>query len=357
MIKMNPNNMNIDNNQFNNNMYNNTYNNNMTNNMNNNIQKDAKKNNKFVIVGILLVLIIVGVILFFVFNKKDKEIVEPTPVNIDYTVDSVERDPNWKPVDVVNDCTLEKRKCRLDECYVKEQYAYYPIEGGLRAELYELGESRKATSKLCTHVNGVPVISMEGMFSESGVIEVDLSSFNTSNIVNMSNMFSLCTELTSLDVTGFDTSKVTNMSEMLADSTKIKSLDLRYFDTSKVTDMSRMFSADLDKLYGWNKIENIYGLNYFNTSNVTDMNRMFENCYDLNNIDVSKFDTSKVTDMNGMFYGCGNVKMLDLRNFDTSNVEDMSKIFSNCTNLKTIIASKDKWTLGDKIDDKTIILK
>ena len=51
MIKMNPNNMNIDNNQFNNNMYNNTYNNNMTDNMNNNIQKDAKKNNKFVIVG------------------------------------------------------------------------------------------------------------------------------------------------------------------------------------------------------------------------------------------------------------------------------------------------------------------
>lgn len=44
--------------------------------------------------------------------------------------------------------------------------------------------------------------------------ELDVSSFNTSNVTDMSNMFYLCYKLYNLDLNGFDMSKVTKMTEM-----------------------------------------------------------------------------------------------------------------------------------------------
>ena len=44
--------------------------------------------------------------------------------------------------------------------------------------------------------------------------ELDVSSFNTSNVTDMSNMFYLCYKLYNLDISGFDMSKVTKMTEM-----------------------------------------------------------------------------------------------------------------------------------------------
>ena len=43
---------------------------------------------------------------------------------------------------------------------------------------------------------------------------IDLSVLDTSEVTNMSNMFSACISLTSLDVSNFDTSKVIDMSDM-----------------------------------------------------------------------------------------------------------------------------------------------
>ncbi|MCR5483356.1 MAG: DUF285 domain-containing protein, partial [Bacilli bacterium] len=43
---------------------------------------------------------------------------------------------------------------------------------------------------------------------------LNLESFNTSNVTDMSQMFGDMSNLTSLDVSSFDTSKVTNMGKM-----------------------------------------------------------------------------------------------------------------------------------------------
>ena len=48
---------------------------------------------------------------------------------------------------------------------------------------------------------------MEGMFLDcSGLTSIDLSSFNTEHVDNMSSMFGGCTNLTTLDLTSFNTS-------------------------------------------------------------------------------------------------------------------------------------------------------
>ena len=54
-------------------------------------------------------------------------------------------------------------------------------------------------------------------------------------------MFCSCESLASLDVSHFDTSQVVNMSGMFWYCENMKSLDVSHFDTSQVTDMSGMF--------------------------------------------------------------------------------------------------------------------
>ena len=64
---------------------------------------------------------------------------------------------------------------------------------------------------------------------------------DTSNVTNMSNMFSDCRSLTSLDLSSFNTSKVTDMRYMFYGCSKLTSLDLSSFNTSNVTNMGSMF--------------------------------------------------------------------------------------------------------------------
>ena len=174
------------------------------------------------------------------------------------------------------------------------------------------------------------VTNMSGMFGGcSGLTSLDVRNFNTSNVTNMSSMFRDCSGLTSLDVSSFDTSKVTNMYSMFAYCSGLTSLDLSSFDTSNVTDMSAMF-------YYCNGLTSL-DVSGFDTSNVTNMGYMFYNCKGLTTLNVSgEFDTSNVTNMFGMFYGCSGLTSLDLRNFDTSNVTNMAFMFYGCSGFTTL---------------------
>ena len=112
------------------------------------------------------------------------------------------------------------------------------------------------------------------------------------------------------------------MYAMFQGCVSLRELDLSSFDTSNVTDMISMFD-------GCGSLREL-DLISFDTSNVTDMNYMFSGCRSLKYLDLSSFDTSNVTDMFAMFNGCGSLRELDLSNFDTSKVSDMRYMFDNC---------------------------
>ena len=166
------------------------------------------------------------------------------------------------------------------------------------------------------------------------------SGFNTSNVTDMSNMFSFCYSLTSLDVSNFNTSYVTDMHGMFNNCSSITSLDVSNFNTSHVTNMNDMF-------YNCSSITSL-DVSNFNTSHVTDMNGMFFNCSSITSLDVSNFNTSLVTDMIGMFSGCSSITSLDVSNFNTSHVirmggdlysyvyENDGGMFSNCSSLTSL---------------------
>ena len=117
---------------------------------------------------------------------------------------------------------------------------------------------------------------------------------NTSQVTDMSWMFSGCESLTALDISSFNTAKVTNMSHMFYGCDSLTALDLSSFNTAKVTDMSWMFSC----------------------------------CDSLTALDLSSFDTSKVTNMSGMFFDCRSLTALDISNFDTAKVTDRYAMFA-----------------------------
>ena len=153
----------------------------------------------------------------------------------------------------------------------------------------------------------------------------------------MNYMFYCCENLTELDLSSFDTGNVTNMSYMFDCCNNLTELDLSSFDTGNVTDMNYMFFS----------CENLteLDLSSFDTGNVTDMNSMFDCCNNLTELDLSSFDTSFVNYMAGMFSGCEHLTELNLSSFDTSSVTIMSFMFGNCMELKTIYVS-DKWNTG-----------
>ena len=199
------------------------------------------------------------------------------------------------------------------------------------------------------------VTDMSAIFSDcSFLTSLDLSSFNTSKVTDMGSMFSNCSSLTSLDLSSFNTANVTDMSWMF-DGSSLTNIDLSSFNTSKVTTMGYMFNfcsslTNLDlssfntanvtnmlKMFSNCSSLTSLDLSSFNTANVTDMSVMFNDCSSLTSLDLSNFNTSKVTNMEYMFYGCSSLTSLDLSGFNNSNITNMEYMFYNCSKLQTTI--------------------
>ena len=185
-------------------------------------------------------------------------------------------------------------------------YMFLPVESGDWDSVVVLTTNNndvKPTLLNKIYNSDVELMSAVGLRYYSSLENLDLSSFNTSNVISMDSMFSNCSSLTSLDLSSFNTLNVTNMSSMFYICSSLTSLDL----------------------------------SSFNTLNVTNMSDMFASCFLLMNLDLSSFNTSSVTDMSGMFEDCSSLISLDLSNFNTLNITNMESMFSGCTKIQTQI--------------------
>ena len=131
---------------------------------------------------------------------------------------------------------------------------------------------------------------------------LNLLSFNTENVTDMSFMFGFCSSLRELNLGNFDTGNVTNMYNMFGGCRQLEELNLSSFNTENVTSMSSMFA-------GLQKLE-VLDLRTFNTENVADMYGMFNYSTGLKELDLSSFDTSSVTWFSQMLVGCNSLETL-----------------------------------------------
>ena len=155
----------------------------------------------------------------------------------------------------------------------------------------------------------------------------DISSWDTSNVVNMSNMFFVAIAFDK-DISSWDTSNVLYMPGMFYAARGFNQ-NIGSWDTSSVTNMQSMF-------FGANVFNNggSPDIGTWDTSSVTSMELMFNNAnaFDQN---IGSWDVSKVTNMNGMFAQAtifNNGGSPDIGNWDTSSVTSMGGMFDGVSN-------------------------
>lgn len=109
----------------------------------------------------------------------------------------------------------------------------------------------------------------------------------------------------------------------------------KYFDTSQVVDMSNMFAF-------CRSLTSI-DASRFDLRKVTDMACMFLDCDALTTVDMYGADLGCLVYMDGMFMGCNNLKSVSLRYFDTKNVVNMACMFMNCVQLEIVYVNGGYW--------------
>ncbi|MBR4314281.1 MAG: InlB B-repeat-containing protein [Lachnospiraceae bacterium] len=196
-----------------------------------------------------------------------------------------------------------------------------------------------------TNLNTSRVQNMERMFAGLGLfnmcdsledwpfplkanpksVNLDLSSFDTSNVTNMSLLFE-ASAIESIDISHFDTRKVETMNWMFAQCELLKSVDLSSIDTRSLTSVEGMFEEAIS-------LTSI-NLESFTLENVTSLNNMFTNLRSITSIDISSFDISNVTQMNEMFAYCENLEIIYASStFNTSSVTESDNMFEGCLKL------------------------
>lgn len=198
--------------------------------------------------------------------------------------------------------------------------------------------------KTITYLNPVTLSGDVSSFFYNDVNLVSiygLDNWNTSGVTNMGSMFNSNFSLSSVDgVSSFDTSNVTSLLLMFY-NTKITSLDLSSWNTSKVTDMSGLFNSS-------QFLVNITGLSSWDTSKVKDMSTVFYGT-GLMSLDLSNWNTSNVTVMKGMFASMTSItEIKGLSDFDVRNVTNARTLFYNDQRLKYIDVSN--WAFSSNTD-------
>ncbi len=175
------------------------------------------------------------------------------------------------------------------------------------------------------------VTSMQSMFFNSQMENLNPSNWDVSNVTNMGSMFGFETNFLSpksfnetAELSQWDTSSVTNMSGMFYGRGWLPGIE--NWDTSSVTGMAQMFGGRL-----------VPDISQWDTSSVTNMSGLFADV--INVPDISQWNTSSVINMRSLFYGVENLT-IDLSNWDTSSVTNMNSLFGG---VKDSVINVSNW--------------
>lgn len=150
------------------------------------------------------------------------------------------------------------------------------------------GMNKLTTVVYIENLNTSQVKEMDYMFYDCAMLtDLDLSHFDTGNVGGVTQI--LDDEYTDDDNSAVHTSYMCEgygMKSMFYGCSNLINLNLTSFNTSKVRNMSNMFN-------GCAKLENI-DLSVFNTALVTDMTGMFKGCEKLEKLDLTNFDISSI---------------------------------------------------------------
>jgi len=189
---------------------------------------------------------------------------------------------------------------------------------------------------------------------------VDLTEFDSSNVINMDYMFYKCSSIETLDLSNQDVSNVTNFGNFFDGCSALTDLNITTWQTTEATAMNHMFRNCSDLPYIAPSSDNNRATAEFtlNTSKVADMNHMFSGCSSLVKLHPTNWDTSAVKEMDYMFNACSSLTFVDLGKWDVSNttggdadVNGMTYMFNGCLSLDNNGVNFSKWCVSQYTDE------
>lgn len=182
--------------------------------------------------------------------------------------------------------------------------------------------------------------SLRFMFSWSDVSYINrINEWDLSNVSSLEGMFYRAQGFNQ-DLSGWDTSNVENMSRLFSEMTFNGTLNT--WDMSKVKTIYGMFGAN----WRFNK-----PLDMWDTSQITNMSAAFFEATSFNQ-PLDMWNTSQVIDMSGMFFGASSFNQ-PLSSWDVSKVRDMSTMFADSEFNQPI----GNWDVGNVTDISVIFLR
>lgn len=161
-----------------------------------------------------------------------------------------------------------------------------------------------------------------------------LTLLNTSNCVDMSEMFRSCQSLTSLDLSNFNTENVRLMGGMFRDLKAMTTLDLSSFRTDNVISVGSMFRGESSS--NRNSLRSINFGEHFQLPNNDGFAFTFAYTNLSGALDLSMFECSAMSDLEYMFEGSPSITSVDLSGLGENSTIFFAPSVFNGTNVSRI---------------------
>ena len=185
------------------------------------------------------------------------------------------------------------------------------------------------------------------MFSGCKSLRVikNIELLDTSEVTDMSNMFSFCSSIQKLDISKFDFNSVIYVENMFMHCSRLESISINNKCMDKVQNMSRMF-------FGCKGLKDL-DLTGIQIRDVKEVSGLLQRCELLRSVDISGIRGTRVNSIGGLCVGCSKLEYIDISGIKFSGLDSIAKleldyIFNRCDELKVVVL--DKWDKDSGIE-------
>ena len=145
-----------------------------------------------------------------------------------------------------------------------------------------------------------------------------------------------------IDLTDIDISELDNLSYIFY-TLNMEVVDISGWNTSNVITMENMFSF-------CDKLKNIIGIENLDVSKLEDATSMFYCCKNLVELDLTNWNPISLENTYDMFSCCSNLKMIkNIENWKLPNIKNVYYMFYNCAKLDVDVSNWDFTKIKDSL--------
>ena len=171
------------------------------------------------------------------------------------------------------------------------------------------------------------------------------SKLNKIKVESHDHLFSIITERRNnnksfIDLTDLDISELNDISYIFY-GLNMEVVDISGWNTSNVITMENMFSF-------CDKLKNIIGIENLDVSKLEDATSMFYGCENLVELDLTNWNPVSLQNAQQMFFNCSNLKIIkNIENWQLPNIKCVRYMFSGCTKLDVDLSNWDLTNIKD----------